>query len=115
MAVTITGKRLHESFSQKQNRIIMQYALTGTYATGGFVTPFLGATGTPGTNQVSSRNPLLFTWYSPTGYIYASTIAITNGVPAVTTQILSAPGTQLANGAAVPDATILCAIDALRY
>ena len=114
MAVTITGKRLHESFSQKQEKIILQYAISGTYASG-FATPFLGVIGTLGTNQVASKNPLLFTWYSPNGYIYASTVTIANGVPAVTTKIFSAPGTELAAGAALPDATILCAVDALRY
>ena len=114
MAVTIVGKRLHESFSQKQERVILQYAISGTYASG-FATPFLGVLGTPGTNQVASKNPLLFTWYSPTGYLYASTVTITNGVPVVTTKIFSAPGVELAAGAAMPDATVLVAVDALRY
>jgi hypothetical protein len=114
MAVVITGKRLHESYSQKQERIVLQYTISGTY-TSAFVTPFLGVTGSPGTNQVASKNPLLVTWYSPTGYLYASTVTITNGNPVVTTRIFSAPGVELAAGAAMPDASVLCAVDALRY
>jgi hypothetical protein len=115
MAITAVGKRLHESYSQRQDRITIQYTLTGTYATGGFVTPFLNVPGSLGTNQVSSKNPLTFTWYSPTGYIYVSTITFAAGVPAVVTKIFSAPGTELANTTAAPDGTIIAVIDALRY
>jgi len=116
MAVTVTSKRIHETYSQKENRLFIQYGLAGTYATGGFVTPFTGVAGAPGSSPVQSKNPIVFDWYSPTGYIYSSTITTAaSGVPTVTTKIFSAPGTELANGTAVPDATILASVDALRY
>lgn len=117
MAVTAVATRVHESFSQREVFTLVKYAITGTYVTGGFVTPFTGALGTPGSNPVATKTPLVFDWQSPLGYIYYTTIAVAVGSapPVCTTKIFSAPNTELANAAAVPDASILCAITAGRY
>jgi hypothetical protein len=116
MAVVITGTRVHETFSSRETRAFVNYLLSGTYATGGFVTPFSGVAGSPGTSPFISKNPLKFDWNSPSGYSYFSTITFSAaGIPTVTTKIFSAPGVELANGTAVPDAAIQAAIDMQKY
>lgn len=113
MAVTIKGVKQQELPAGGIELIQMTYTLTGTYATGGFVTPFSTAAGTLGTSPAGTRRPLAFDWYSPLGYIYVTTITTVSGLPLCTTKILSAPNTELTNAAAVPDATITCIITAL--
>lgn len=117
MAVAAVGTRVHESFSQREVFTLVKYALTGTYVTGGFVTPFTGVAGGPGTSPVFTKTPYVFDWQSPKGYIYYTSIAAAVGSapPVCTTQIFSAPNTELANAAAVPDASVLCAITSGRY
>jgi hypothetical protein len=115
MAIVATGTRIHDTFSSRETRAFVKYALTGTYATGGFTTPFSSVTAGPGTSAFVSKNPIAFQWFSPTGYLYVSTITFSGGIPTVTTKIFSAPGTELANTTAVPDASILAAIDMQKY
>ncbi len=118
MAVTAVGTRVHESLSQRENRAFVNYALSGTYVTGGFATPFSAVSAPVGGSPFQSKVPIKFDWDSQTGYLYHSTITPAGaGVPnpTVVTKIFSAPGTELANGTAVPDATIQCAIDMQRY
>jgi len=116
MAVTATATRIHESYSQRELVQFIVYALSGTYVTGGFVTPYSGITGSSlGSNPTISKLPLAFDWYSPTGHLYYTTIVIAGTVVTCTTKIFTAPGTELGNGVAVPNASVLCAITEGRY
>lgn len=118
MAVTVVGTRLHEGFNSNSRRAFVSYALTGTYVTGGFVTPFSTGVITPkGASQFVSKTPLKFDWDSTLGYLYHTTITAGAGQagPTCTTKIFSAPGTELANTTAVPEATVVCAIDMQKY
>lgn len=117
MAVTITGTRTNESFGSREFRIFITYALTGTYVTGGFTTPFNTVGGGPGTSSIQSKTPLRFDWYSPLGYIYRSSVATnaSTGIPTVTTKIFSAANTEFTNGSAPPDASVQCVVDCGKY
>lgn len=103
MAVTVTITRTAHSDLTSSEMEYVSMALSGTYATGGFTyNPFAVVAG-PGTSPLTGqrlRFPPVF--FSPTGYIYATTITGTTA----TTKILTAPNTELANNTAVPDAVV---------
>lgn len=102
MAVTITVTRTHSSSDQSTFTEFCTAALTGTYVTGGFTfNPYAVYAG-KGSSPLPSSSFLAADWYSPTGYIYRTTVAGN----VATTKILSAAGTELANTTAVPDASI---------
>lgn len=77
-------------------------SLTGTYVNpGGFTfNPFTIYAG-KGSSPLPSTNFLGADWYSPTGHTYVTTVAGN----LATTKIFSGT-TELANGAAVPNATL---------
>ena len=106
MAVTVTVKRSKQQEALRGGSTEFCTAnLSGTYVTGGFtfnpaIYSSLGSSPEPGSIVLGVQ------WMSPTGYIYASTTTKTGFVNSTVTKIYSAPGTELANGTAVPDAVV---------
>ena len=98
MAVTATATRTFSSSTGKTLRDFGTISLTGTYVTGGFALNPLAIAAGPGSLPAPSRTVLDFRIISPTGYIYA--------LSGTTVKIFSAPGTELANTTAVPDASV---------
>jgi hypothetical protein len=102
MAVTFTINRVHATSDQSTFIEFCTTTLASTYATGGFTfNPFTIVAGR-GTSPLPTSNLLAIDWYSPSGYAYRSTVAGN----VVTTKIYSVAGTELANGTAVPDASV---------
>lgn len=101
MAVNSTFVRVGHTDTVPSVLEFVNVAMTGTYATGGFTTnPFAIASAGPGGGPLTGKTVLGSDWTSPLGYIYASSVSGN----VMTTKIFSAPGTELANGTAVPDA-----------
>lgn len=101
MAVTAVLTRAHKTETVST---VMEYgtaALTGTYATGGF-TFNSGTIKAPIGGSPTGGTPIAAQFFSPLGYIYAATFSGNTG----TVKIFSAPGTELANTTAVPDASV---------
>lgn len=105
MAVTATSVRTHVNMTNASLRVTGTLTLTGTYATGGF-TANLNPAGTPGSSPAPGR---VFTalsaqdFYSPLGYTYR----VVSGTPtAAVIKIFTTANTELANGTAVPDASL---------
>lgn len=111
MAVTVSARRNHTSAT---GRILTNYdtlTLSGTYATGGFSLNPSKINGGVGTAPSPVGSVVGFAFFSPTGFIYT---LVGQGAAAVV-KIFSAPGTELANGTAVPDTTLTARIDYLLY
>jgi hypothetical protein len=103
MAVTAVLTRTNASFDSTNYQEFCTAALTGTYATGGFTfNPYTIYSAAKGSTPLPSANLLRAIWTSPLGYIYYTTVSGN----VATTKILSAPGTELANTTAVPDASV---------
>lgn len=102
MAVTVTSTRTHVGFSRGTFEAFGTLTLTGTYVTGGFAFNPLKVYGSLGSSPLPSSSVLSATFFSPTGYIY---VLSGSGGSAVV-KIYSAPGTELANTTAVPDASV---------
>lgn len=102
MAVTAVFKRTSHTETVSTTEEFGNLLLTGTYATGGFtLNPFTLAGG-PGTSALGGKTLLSARFTSPTGYIYTANTAGN----VTTVKILSAPATEIANGTAVPDASV---------
>jgi hypothetical protein len=102
MAVTAVVTRNFQSSDQATFTEFCTATLTGTYLTGGFTfNPFTVVAG-KGSSPLASTNFLAADWYSPTGHTYITTVSGN----VATTKIFTAPGTELANAAAVPNATL---------
>lgn len=103
MAVTSTFTRQRHGVTVPLFDEIVTAALTGTYATGGFTwNPFTIKGPAPGSSALPASAMYAAEWQSPTGYIYTTSVSGTTA----TTKIFSAPGTELANTTAVPDASV---------
>lgn len=100
MAVTSVITRTFQSADQATFTEYCTAALTGTYVTGGFTwNPFTIVAG-KGSSPLPSSNFLDDDWNSATGHTYATTV-----VGNVATTKIFAGATELANAAALPDAT----------
>lgn len=102
MAVTIVVSRNHATFDASTFSEFCTAALTGTYVTGGFTWNPFNVFAAKGSSPLPSTSVLTFEWYSPLGYLYVTTLAGN----VATTKIFSAANTELANAAAVPDASL---------
>lgn len=102
MAVTATFTRVRHGVTVPVFDEIVTAALTGTYATGGFTWSPFAITGGKGSSPLLASTLYSAQWQSPNGYIYVTSVS---GATA-TTKIFSAPGTELADTTAVPDATV---------
>lgn len=102
MAVTSTFSRTHASFDSSTYNEFVTATFTGTYVTGGFTwNPFSIFAG-KGSSPLPSTQFLSASFQSPLGYQYVTTISGNTA----TTKIFTAANTELANAAAVPDATV---------
>lgn len=102
MAVTSTFTRIRHATTVPIFDEIVTASLAGTYVTGGFTWNPFAIKGGPGSSALPASAVYQVSWVSPEGYIYVTSI---NGQTA-TTKILTAEGAELANGTAVPDASI---------
>ena len=104
MAVTVTisraGSGHTETVTTTQEFCVA--TLSGTYVTGGFTLNPFAIVGGLGTSPMAGSKVIATQWQSPTAYTYVSSVS----GQVMTTKIFSAPGTELANGTAVPDATV---------
>ena len=106
MAVVAVVTRTFQTSDQATFTEYCSAAITGTYVTGGFTfNPFTIFAG-KGSSPLPSSNFLNADWYSPTAHSYVTSFAVVSGVPTCTVKIFTAPGTELANAAAVPNATV---------
>lgn len=105
MAVTCTFVRNRQTENTRGTEEFITATLSGTYATGGFQSNLLAVAGGPGTSPLAGTLITDIDWRSPSGYIYRSSTAYAGRTATTTTKIFSAPGTELANGTAVPDPT----------
>ena len=104
MAVTSVITRAYSTESVSTSVEYCNAAISGTYVTGGFINNLLSIVGTAGSSPRAGITVLDVAWRSPTGYPYASATVMTGRAAVTTTKIFSAPGIELANGTAVPDA-----------
>lgn len=102
MAVTVTATRTSHSYTNNTNLIFGTLALSGTYTTGGFTFAPFSMSGNVGTSPLSGTRVFGAFFSSPTAYTYTAT-TLGN---LTTVKIFSAPGTELANAAALPDASV---------
>jgi hypothetical protein len=102
MAVTATILRSSHSDTTTTSQEFCTLSLSGTYATGGFTIKPFGVYGGPGSSPLAGGKVLGADFYSPLGYIYRQTTTGTT----MTIKIFSAANTELANGTAVPDASV---------
>ena len=107
MAVTISIVRNSHTETATNTIEYCTATMSGTYATGGFTFNPRSIVAGPGSSAMSGGRVILdIDWRSPSGYVYRTTSAVSGQVTTATTKIFSAPGTELANGTAVPDATV---------
>ncbi len=102
-AVTASFQRIGHTDSKPTAIAIATATLSGTYTTGGFTWVPGSIAGSPGSSPLVQRNLRAADWLSPNGFLYVTTFVPATGV--ATTKIFSAPGVELANAAAIPDAT----------
>lgn len=102
MAVTFAPSRTFQSADQATISEYCTAAVTGTYVNpGGFTwNPFTVYAG-KGSSPIASSNVLTVDFYSATGHTYVTSVAGS----VATTKVFSGT-TELANGAAVPNATV---------
>lgn len=82
--------------------------LSGTYVTGGFTYNPFSILGAPGSSPLPGSKVIYTDFQTPSGYMYAPTT--NNAAKLTTVKIYSAANTELANGTAVPDASVLLRI-----
>ena len=111
MAVTVTAVRNLTTMTRDTLDAFVTLTITGTYVTGGFSLNPLKIYGALGTSPLPSQNALTADFYSPLGYPYRM---IGVGAAAVV-KVFSLPGTELANGAAMPDATLTMVIKFKKF
>lgn len=110
MAVTAVLTRTRRTDTVTTSIEYMTAALTGTYVTGGFASNLLAVAGGLGTSPLSGTLVVDVDWRSPLGYIYRSSTAYVGRTATTTTKIFTAANTELANGAAVPEASVLVVV-----
>lgn len=101
MAVTSTITRNTHTETVATFEAFCTAALSGTYATGGFTWNTATITGGPGSSPLPGGAPLTADFYPASGASYQTTFSGNTA----TTKIFSG-GTELANGTAVPDASM---------
>lgn len=106
MAVTSSFIRTAKSEGVGLAQVLATATLGGTYTTGGFTWTPLTVPGTAGSSPLVASSVLGVMFMSPLGYIYGTTINTAGNVVTAVTKIFTAPNTELANNAAVPEASV---------
>jgi hypothetical protein len=101
MAVVFTPTRTFSTADQATFIEFCTATVTGTYTTAGFVWNPFTIFGGKGSSPLPSSNVLSVDFYSPLGFTYRTSV-----VGNVATTVVFNGTTQLANAAAMPDATI---------
>ena len=102
MAVTATLTRSSHSDSVSTEMSFVTMALTGTYVTGGFTVNPFATQGGLGSSPLIGSKVRFAQFQSPNGFTYVPVVV----GQVMTIKIFSAPGTEFANGTAVPDASV---------
>ncbi len=106
MAVTATYLRNRRTDTVTTSVEYITATLSGTYVTGGFASNLLAITGGLGTSPLGGTTVIDVDWRSPLGYLYRSSTAYAGRTATTTTKIFTAANTELANGTAVPEASV---------